>query len=128
MTVMFMATARDRRKTRVASMAAMMPIRIAVEAPKIESSSSARISEGMAMITSTIQASSRSAQPPTVPASRPVAAPTTKAMIVVISAMPMVLRAPQIRRLSMSRPRLSVPSQCASDQTSKGPATTSRSP
>ncbi len=55
---------------------------------------SAKISCGIDIMTSTMRLSSWSSQPPTVAARKPSVAPSTKARIVVISAMPTVFCAP----------------------------------
>ena len=79
------------------------------DVPVIVRMSSAKISGGIAMSTSTTRELIASNQPPIVAASNPKVAPSVKASAVVTSAMPTVLRAPKIRRDKTSRPKASVP-------------------
>ena len=65
-----------------------------VDWPTMVMISSAKISCGIDIITSTVRLSSWSIQPPTVAARNPSVAPSRKARIVVISAMPTVFCAP----------------------------------
>ena len=75
--------------------------------PKISQQEQREDDPGMAIRISTRRLNAWSSQPPTVAAKKPAMTPTTKARAVVTRAMPMVLRAPRIRRESMSRPTLS---------------------
>ena len=82
----------------------MMMMRLTIEVPTMESSTRAKMSWGMAISTSTARPSTWSTQPPRVAESSPSVPPIRKAKMVVRKAMPTVLRAPKMRRESMSRP------------------------
>ena len=73
-TTTFMETARASRNTRVESSTAMMMIRTGIDVPNMVSSSSAKISCGMAIRTSTIRLRIWSIQPPSAPPACPGAA------------------------------------------------------
>ena len=89
-----MATARERRKTRVESRSAIVTIRAVVPVPTIESTISAKIRVGKAIRMSMSLLMERSVHPPSVAAKKPIIVPTTKERMVVTKAMAMVLRAP----------------------------------
>ena len=72
----------------------MMKISEGIDEPKIDSSISAKISDGIAIRTSTARLMIWSAQPRLIAATRPRPPPMTKARIVVTKAMPIVFRAP----------------------------------
>ncbi len=93
-TTTFMATARVSRNTRVESSTAMIRIRLVTDDPKIDSSISAKMSWGIAIRMSTPRASSWSVQPPRIAARSPSRPPIVKESPVVITAIPIVLRAP----------------------------------
>ncbi len=115
MTATFIATARDSRNTRVESSTAMIRMRLMAEGPTIDSSTSAKISSGIDISTSTSRLSSWSNQPRKIATRIPSVPPIANDNSTVISAMPMVLRAPKNRRVSMSRPSWSVPNGCSRD-------------
>ncbi len=99
---MFMPTARASRNTRVLSITAMittmntvsgMPRRGA-QTDAMVISSSAKISDGIAISTSTARLSNWSSQPPSVAARKPSVPPRKNASSVVAKAMPTVFCAP----------------------------------
>ena len=110
-TSMSMATARDRRYTRVESSRAITTTSAGIDVPTTDSTIRAKIRVGNAIRISTKRLISWSTQPPTVAARKPQTIPTTKESAVIRKAMAMVLRAPYSRRENRSRPRLSVPIQ-----------------
>ncbi len=65
---------------------------------------------------------------PVTAATRPSVMPSAKDRMVVTKAMPIVMRAPKIRRENMSRPIWSVPNQAAPEDGSQPPPTTWVSP
>ena len=89
----------------------MTRISTGIEVPSTVSTSSAKISVGIAISASTARLRSWSSQPPTTAAVKPSAMPMVKESSVVASAMPMVSRAPKSRRERRSRPSWSVPSR-----------------
>ena len=93
-TVISMATALDRRKTRVESNSAITTIRDIVPVPTTESTIRAKIRVGKAIRMSTIRLMLKSVHPPRVAAKNPKMEPTTNDSMVVTKAMAMVLRAP----------------------------------
>ena len=89
-----MATARETRNTRVLSKSAMIRIRFGIDEPAIDNRISAKISCGIAMMTSTRREISWSTQPPSTAATMPIKLPRVKEISVVASAIPIELRAP----------------------------------
>ena len=92
------------------------------------SSSSEKINAGIAIMTSTMRLKTWSTQPARAAARIPATPPIKNARQVVTKAMPTVLRAPYSNRVSMSRPRLSVPSMNGSPHSSNSAPTISDSP
>ncbi len=71
-----------------------MRIMLTMPEPRIDSSTSAKMSTGIAISTSTARLSSWSTQPPSTAAISPRTPPSRNDSMVVRKAMPMVLRAP----------------------------------
>ena len=105
MTSIFMATARDRRYTRVDSSSATTTTKAVMEVPTTDNAIRAKIRVGKAIKMSIIRLRIWSVQPPSVAAKNPQRIPKTNAIAVVIKAIKMVLRAPHIIRVNISRPR-----------------------
>ena len=82
---------------------------------RTDSTTRPKISVGIAISRSTKRDISMSNQPPTTAAVKPSTEPSVNEIAVATTAMKIVVRAPKIMRDSRSRPRLSVPSQCAAD-------------
>ncbi|MCY1185238.1 hypothetical protein D9M73_260000 [compost metagenome] len=93
-TTTFIATARDRRNTRVASSSAITSTSEVALVPTTLRISRAKISCGMAIRMSTTRDSPWSIAPPLIAAIRPQVPPNRNASTVVRKAMPKVLRAP----------------------------------
>ena len=103
------------RNTRVKSKNAIIAIRVQVLAGKTDSATSAKISGGNDSSKSTVRDKTESIQPRRAAAKIPPAPPTKKESKVAAKAMKIVSRAPNKRRVNISRPRLSVPSQKRAD-------------
>ena len=117
-TTTFIAAERDIRNTRVLSKSAIMITSEGIEVPKTVNNKSAKTREGIAIKISTIRPMTKSYHPPKIAANMPSVPPTINASNTVAKAMPIVFRAPKIRRVSMSRPILSVPNRYSSDHNS----------
>ena len=110
-TLMSAATARDSRNTRVASRVPITSTSTVMVDGSTDSTTSAKISVGMAISRSTPRDRHWSTQPPTTAATNPRMEPTVNDSAVARPAIVSVTRVPWIMRDSRSRPRLSVPSR-----------------
>ena len=99
-----MPSARDRRKTRVESRKPIVNTRENRLCPSTLRIISAQIKDGIDSTTSTRREMTVSTHLPVTAATRPSVMPSAKDRIVVTNAMPIVIRAPKIRRENMSRP------------------------
>ena len=88
------ATERARRNTFVESSTAMVTISTGIAVPSTESTTKAKISVGIDSNRSTRRDSARSTQPPATAAAKPVMMPIENDSAVMMSASPIVRRAP----------------------------------
>ena len=121
----FIASARDRRNTRVESRIAIVAISTGNSVPSTERMMKAKIRVGIDSSRSTNRDSSVSAQPRSTAAAKPVVIPIANEMQVITSDRPIDMRAPYSIRLKRSRPRLSRPSQCIASGSAQASPTTS---
>jgi hypothetical protein len=94
MTATSMATARERRKTRVESRIAMTRTRTMIDGGRTERMTSAKIRVGIAISVSIARLSTWSVQPPTTAARKPSDMPIENDRRLAVSATPMVRDAP----------------------------------
>ena len=103
-TVRFMPKARAKRNTREESSTAIVKISTGMLEPKTPKIISAKIKLGIDNFTSTKRVKKVSTQLPTTALTNPAKIPIKKDRLVIARATPMVMRAPYMIRVSMSRP------------------------
>jgi len=104
-----------------------MTTTISVEGPNTATIASASTSEGNEAMTSNRMSTKRSARADSEAARMPRRVPATSATAIALSATAIATEAPCTSRENMSRPRWSVPSQCAAEGPAKRFITSSRS-
>ena len=107
----FIATERARRNTLGESRIAIVSMSAGNELPATDRMTIAKMNVGIESSRSTSRASAISTQPPATAAPKPQIIPIVKESIVMTRERPIDRRAPNIRRLKMSRPKLSSPNQ-----------------